>query len=81
MVTSPGTPTTNRITCQFSRREFDKIEIAINNELGQSMPFEYGKSVVKTFSFFTFAGNTANCGRSLFSDASVGQFCCLRSEQ
>lgn len=28
------------------RREFDTIEIAINNELGKSMPFEYGKSVV-----------------------------------
>ena len=25
------------------RREFDTIEIAINNELGKSMPFEYGK--------------------------------------
>jgi len=28
------------------RREFDSIEIAINNELGKPMPFEYGKSVV-----------------------------------
>ena len=28
------------------RREFDTIEIAINNELGEPMPFEYGKSVV-----------------------------------
>ena len=28
------------------RREFDSIEIAINNELGRPMPFEYGKSVV-----------------------------------
>ncbi len=28
------------------RREFDTIEIAINNELGKPMPFEYGKSVV-----------------------------------
>jgi hypothetical protein len=28
------------------RREFDTIEVAINNELGKPMPFEYGKSVV-----------------------------------
>lgn len=28
------------------RREFDSIEIAINNELGKPMPFQYGKSVV-----------------------------------
>ena len=28
------------------RREFDTIEIAINNEHGEPMPFEYGKSVV-----------------------------------
>ena len=28
------------------RREFDTIEIAINNEVGKPMPFEYGKSVV-----------------------------------
>ena len=28
------------------RREFDSIEIAINNELGKPMPFEYGKSVI-----------------------------------
>jgi hypothetical protein len=28
------------------RREFDSVEIAINNELVRSMPFEYGKSVV-----------------------------------
>jgi hypothetical protein len=28
------------------RREFDTIEIAINNELGKPMPFEYGKSVI-----------------------------------
>jgi hypothetical protein len=28
------------------RREFDTIEIAINNEIGKPMPFEYGKSVV-----------------------------------
>ena len=28
------------------RREFDTIEVAINNELGEPMPFEYGKSVV-----------------------------------
>ena len=28
------------------RREFDSIDIAINNELGRPMPFEYGKSVV-----------------------------------
>jgi hypothetical protein len=28
------------------RREFDSIELAINNELGKPMPFEYGKSVV-----------------------------------
>lgn len=28
------------------RREFDSIEIAINNELGNPMPFEYGKSVI-----------------------------------
>jgi hypothetical protein len=28
------------------RREFDAIEIAINNELGEPMPFEFGNSVV-----------------------------------
>jgi hypothetical protein len=28
------------------RREFDTVEIAINNELGKPMPFEFGKSVV-----------------------------------
>jgi hypothetical protein len=28
------------------RREFNSIEIAINNELGKPMPFPYGKSVV-----------------------------------
>jgi hypothetical protein len=28
------------------RREFDTIEIAINNELGKPMPFQFGKSVV-----------------------------------
>lgn len=28
------------------RRDFDTIEIAINNELGKPMPFQYGKSVV-----------------------------------
>jgi hypothetical protein len=28
------------------RREFDSVEIVINNELGKPMPFEYGKSVV-----------------------------------
>ena len=28
------------------RRDFDTIEIAINNELGKPMPFEYGKSVI-----------------------------------
>jgi hypothetical protein len=28
------------------RREFDTIEVAINNELGKPMSFEYGKSVV-----------------------------------
>jgi hypothetical protein len=29
-----------------SRREFDSIEIAINNELGEPMPFQFGKSMV-----------------------------------
>jgi hypothetical protein len=28
------------------RREFDTIEIAINNELGEPMPFQFGKSMV-----------------------------------
>ncbi len=28
------------------RREFDSIEIAINNELGKPVPFQYGKSVI-----------------------------------
>ena len=28
------------------RRDFDTIEIAINNELGKPMPFEYGKFVI-----------------------------------
>lgn len=28
------------------RRDFDTIEISINNELGKPMPFQYGKSVV-----------------------------------
>jgi hypothetical protein len=28
------------------RREFDSIEIALNNELGKPMPFQYGKSVL-----------------------------------
>jgi hypothetical protein len=28
------------------RREFDSVEIAINNELGKPMPFRFGKSVV-----------------------------------
>jgi hypothetical protein len=28
------------------RREFDTIEISINNEDGKPMPFEFGKSVV-----------------------------------
>ncbi|HSN23965.1 MAG TPA: hypothetical protein VLS45_07330 [Methylomicrobium sp.] len=30
----------------LSRRDFDTVEIHINNELGQPMPFEFGKSVV-----------------------------------
>ncbi len=29
------------------RKDFDTIEIAINNEEGKPMPFEFGKSVVK----------------------------------
>jgi hypothetical protein len=28
------------------RREFDTVEISINNEAGRPMPFEFGKSVV-----------------------------------
>ena len=30
----------------LARRDFDTIEVNINNELGQPMPFEFGKSVV-----------------------------------
>lgn len=30
----------------LARREFDTVEININDELGQPMPFEFGKSVV-----------------------------------
>ncbi len=30
----------------IGRREFDSIEITINNELGEPMPFQYGKSIV-----------------------------------
>lgn len=30
----------------LGRREFDAIEIGINNELGKPMPFEFGKSIV-----------------------------------
>ena len=30
----------------LARRDFDTIEININNELGHSIPFEFGKSVV-----------------------------------
>lgn len=30
----------------IGRREFDAIEIGINNELGKPMPFEFGKSIV-----------------------------------
>lgn len=29
------------------RREFDAVEIAINNELGDSMPFEFGKVIAR----------------------------------
>ena len=49
------------------RREFDTIEIAINNELGKPMPFEYGKSVV-TLHF------RRRHERPILSHAAVGQF-------
>jgi hypothetical protein len=38
---------TGHITCRWEeRREFDTIEISMNNEVGKPIPFEFGKSVV-----------------------------------
>jgi hypothetical protein len=49
------------------RREFDSIEIAINNKLGRPMAFEYGKSVV-------ILHFRRRYERPILPDASVGQF-------